>query len=141
MFCDQSAGGVVTQPQLAAQADAQMQRSMRFAVDDFKELEESLRGWSSCSRAIRRALLPDAAVEHSQKVLPPDSRVRSWQPDQQPDCGLLYCCSQAQVEFGNPAGAICPKADVCLYLVVKFSKPCRLTVSTWHCLAVACHGS
>ena len=110
-----------------------------FAVDDFKQLEESLRGWASCSRAIRRALLPEAAVEHSQKVLPPDSRVRSWQPDQQPDCGLLYRCSQAQVEFGNPAGALCPKTDVCLYPEVKFSKSCRLIVSTWHCLVVPCH--
>ena len=95
----------------------------RFAVDDFKKLEESLRGWASCSRAIRRALLPEAAVEHSQRVLPPDSRVRCWQPDQNPVYGLLYCCSQAQVEFDNPAGGLFPNKGVCLYLGAAFSNP------------------
>lgn len=85
------------------------------AVEEFKKLEESLRGWASCSRAIRRALLPEAAVEHSRKVLEADSRVRSWQPDQHSGWGLLYRCSQAQVEFANPAGGAYPNGNVCLF--------------------------
>ena len=86
----------------------QWQRGTCCAVAQFKQLEESLRGWSSCSKAIRRALLPETAVEHSQKVLEADSRLRSWQPSQQSHWGLLYRCSQAQVEFSNPAGRLCP---------------------------------
>lgn len=119
-FVKQSAGGCCDSARkLQPSPVHSCKHCERSAVDDFKELEESLRGWASCSRAIRRALLPEAAVEHSQKVLPPDTRVRSWQPDQQPNCGLLYRCSQAQVEFGNPAGGLFQNKDICLYLVLK----------------------
>lgn len=84
-----------------------------FAVAQFQQLEESLRGWGGCSRAIRRALLPEAAVEHSQKVLEADSRIRMWQRGQESEWGLLFHCSQAQVDFKSPAG----RAVVCLYHV------------------------
>ena len=70
----------------------------------FKQLEEALRGWSSCPKQIRRALLPEPAVEHSQKVLEADSRLRSWRADPKSEWGLLYHTSQAFVDFNNPAG-------------------------------------
>ncbi|DBA71137.1 TPA: PSII 6.1 kDa protein [Trebouxia sp. C0005] len=77
-------------------------------VEHFKQLEEALRGWSSCPKQIRRALLPEAAVEHSQKVLQADSRLRSWRADPKSDWGLLYHSSQAFVEFDNPAVLVQP---------------------------------
>ena len=77
---------------------------MHAAVEHFKQLEEALRDWSNCPKQIRRALLPEAAVEHSQKVLEADDRMRSWKPSQQSAEGLLYYCSQAQIDFNNPAG-------------------------------------
>ena len=73
-------------------------------MGDFKELEESLRGWVTCPKQVRRALLPEAAVEHSRKVLEADDRLRSWKPDPSSDWGLLYHCSQAAVDFDSPAG-------------------------------------
>jgi len=80
-------------------------------VEHFKQLEEALRGWSSCPKQIRRALLPEPAVEHSQKVLEADSRLRSWRANPKSDWGLLYHSSQAFVDFNNPAGnytCMCP---------------------------------
>jgi len=73
-------------------------------VEHFKQLEEALRDWSSCPKQIRRALLPEPAVEHSQKVLEADSRLRSWRATPKSEWGLLYHSSQAFVDFNNPAG-------------------------------------
>ncbi len=73
-------------------------------MEHFKQLEEALRGWSSCTKQIRRALLPESAVEHSQKVLEADSRLRSWRANPKSEWGLLYHSSQAFVDFNNPAG-------------------------------------
>ena len=87
---------------------------MLSAVAQFKQLEESLRGWGGCSKAIRRALLPEAAVEHSQKVLEADSRLRMWQLGQQSDWGLLYRCSQAQLDFKSPAGGALSVCTMCV---------------------------
>ncbi len=77
------------------------------AVAHFKELEESLKGWAACPKQIRRALLPEVAVDHSQKSLEADNRLRRWQADPQSEWGLLYDCSQAQMDFNNPAGTKC----------------------------------
>ena len=73
-------------------------------MGDFKELEEKLRGWVTCPKQVRRALLPELAVEHSRKVVEADDRLRSWKPDPSSDWGLLYHCSEAAVDFGRPAG-------------------------------------
>ena len=89
---------------------------MPSAVAQFKQLEESLRNWGGCSKAIRRALLPEAAVEHSQKVLEADSRIRMWQLGQQSDWGLLYRCSQAQLDVKNPAGEALSVSTMCVTL-------------------------
>ncbi|DBB00042.1 TPA: hypothetical protein ACH3X1_013901 [Trebouxia sp. C0004] len=77
-------------------------------VEHFKQLEQALRGWSSCPKQIRRALLPEPAVEHSQKVLEADSRLRSWRADPKSEWELLYHSSQAFVDFNNPAVLVQP---------------------------------
>ncbi|KAL0051206.1 hypothetical protein WJX82_003759 [Trebouxia sp. C0006] len=77
-------------------------------VEHFKQLEEALRDWSSCPKQIRRALLPEPAVEHSQKVLEADSRLRSWRATPESEWGLLYHSSQAFVDFNNPAVLVQP---------------------------------
>lgn len=99
------------------------------SVKQFKELEESLRGWASCPRQIRRALLPESAVDHSQKVLEADNRMRSWQPSQQSDWGLLYHCSQAQMDFSSPAGMTVLERLCCSWAFLLF--PELSVVATW----------
>lgn len=74
------------------------------AVGDFKLLQAVIKDWPDCPRAVKRALLPELSVEHAEQVLEPDNRLRSWKGHPTDDCCLFYCCSQAQLDFDNPAG-------------------------------------
>ena len=73
-------------------------------MGDFKLLEAVIKDWPDCSKAEKRALLPEASVEHAQKVLEPDNKLRSWKGHPGNDDSLLYACTQAQINLDNPAG-------------------------------------
>ncbi|DBB00133.1 TPA: PSII 6.1 kDa protein, variant 3 [Trebouxia sp. C0004] len=72
-------------------------------VEEFRELKETIRAWSQCPRTLKNGLLPEAAVEHAEKVLGVDDRMRIWQDADSP-YGLMYTCQQAQIQWnsGNP---------------------------------------
>ena len=74
------------------------------AVREFKELSDLLRG--HIPKALAKALLPEAAVDHARSAVEPDTRMRRWRPHPESPFELLYRSRQAQVRWSIPAGSI-----------------------------------
>jgi len=70
-------------------------------------LRASIRAWTKCPKKLKNDLLPEAAVEHADKVLGVDDRMRIWRDADSP-YGLLYTCQQAQIQWNsdNPIGML-----------------------------------
>ena len=70
-------------------------------------MKETIRAWTKCPKTLKNGLLPEAAVEHADKVLGVDDRMRIWQDADSP-YGLMYTCQQAQIQWnsGNPIGML-----------------------------------
>lgn len=74
------------------------------AVREFKELSDLLRG--HIPKALAKALLPEAAVDHARSAVELDTRMRRWRPHPESPFELLYRSRQAQVRWSIPAGSI-----------------------------------
>ena len=72
------------------------------AVREFKELSDLLRG--HIPKALAKALLPEAAVDHARSAVELDTRMRRWRSQPDSPFELLYRSSQAEVRWSNPAG-------------------------------------
>ncbi|KAL0038834.1 hypothetical protein WJX79_009982 [Trebouxia sp. C0005] len=72
-------------------------------VQELRELRATIQAWAKCPKNFKNSLLPEAAVEHADKVLGVDDRMRIWQDADSP-YGLMYTCQQAQIQWtsGNP---------------------------------------
>lgn len=81
-----------------------MTQPMFCAVRHFRELVKCLVVNNHCPKLLTRALVPDAALEHAQKAVERDDRVRRWRPGPESQWELLYKCSRGHVDFSSPDG-------------------------------------
>ncbi len=58
-------------------------------------MKETIRAWTKCPKILKNGLLPETAVQHADKVLGMDDRMRIWQHVDSP-YGLMYTCQQAR---------------------------------------------
>lgn len=70
------------------------------AVEEFLQLHNSLKSWAGVSNNLKKALTPDASVEHAMKMLGPDDRMRVFMSADS-HWGAMYFCNQAQIDWAS----------------------------------------
>ena len=70
------------------------------AAEELLQLYQEMKSWVGVPRAVRNALTPEATVRHAEKMLPKDSRMRIFWP-QDSQHGAMFLCKQAHVDLGD----------------------------------------
>ena len=71
---------------------------------------QEMKSWGPVPRPVRAALTPEKAVEHAEKMLPRDFRMRIFWP-QDSQNGAMYLCKQGHVDLANYSSG--SKTSIC----------------------------